>query len=140
MTANALRIILAALFFVHGIGHLQGVVVSLGLYSNERWNARSWLFTEILGETTTRTMGFFIWLTATLASLTAGLSMLDWLTPAAPWRLMALICAVISTFGLVFYWNSLAMIFNKVGAIAVNVAIVVSVVLLNWPPEGLLGF
>ena len=38
MTPAALRTVIAVILFVHGIGHVQGVLSSLGLFNNESWH------------------------------------------------------------------------------------------------------
>ncbi|MEJ2150447.1 MAG: hypothetical protein P8Z40_13340 [Chloroflexota bacterium] len=140
MNSTTLRTLIAVVLFVHGIGHLQGVIAALGLQATEHWHARSWLFTDLLGESVGRILALVVWLASSIAALAAGLGLLGWLVPHPWWRAAAILSAITSSFGLVFYWHSLAMVFNKVGAIAVNLAILVSLVLLSWPPEAALGF
>lgn len=140
MSSTTLRTLIALGLFVHGIGHIQGVMAALGLQATERWHARSWLFTGLLGDTGASILALIIWLATTIAALAAGLGLLGWLVPHAWWRTAAIVSAVVSLVGLVFYWNSLAAIFNKVGAIGVNLAILVGLVLLNWPSEADIGF
>jgi hypothetical protein len=140
MNSTTLRTLIAIVFFIHGIGHLQGVIAALGLQTTERWHARSWLFTNLLGEPGARGLALAIWLITSVAALAAGLSLLGWLVPHSWWRTAAIISAVFSLFGLAFYWHSLAMVFNKVGAVAVNLAILVGLFLLSWPSEIDIGF
>jgi hypothetical protein len=140
MNSTTLRTLIAIVFFIHGIGHLQGVIAALGLQTTERWHARSWLFTNLLGDSGARTLALVVWLIASVAALAAGLSLLGWLVPHSLWRTAAIISAAFSLFGLVFYWHSLAMVFNKAGAIAVNLAILIGVFVLNWPSEMDIGF
>ena len=113
---------------------------ALGLFSTERWHSRSWLFTSLLGDTGASILALAIWLVASIAALAAGLGLLGWLVPHAWWRTAAIVSAVVSLVGLVFYWNALAMSFNKAGAIVVNAAVLVGLLLLNWPSEAAIGF
>jgi hypothetical protein len=64
----------------------------------------------------------------------AALSFKGLFTPDAQWTSLALACAVFSTMGLVIFPKALAMFFNKVGAMAVNL-IIFYAILLNgqWP-------
>jgi hypothetical protein len=140
MNSTTLRTLIAIVLFIHGIGHLQGVIAALGLQATEHWHARSWLFTNLLGESGARVLALVVWLVTSIAALTAGLGLLGWLVPHPWWRAAAILSAVTSSFGLVFYWHSLAMVFNKVGAIAVNLAILVGLLLLGWPTEAAVGF
>jgi uncharacterized membrane protein YphA (DoxX/SURF4 family) len=54
MSGTTLRIIIALVFFVHGVGHFMGIMPALGLSSVKGWSSRSWLLTPLLGETASR--------------------------------------------------------------------------------------
>ena len=135
MDPATLRLVVFGVLFVHGIGHVQGVMAGLGISSTETWHGRSWLLTNLLGETVSRTLGLIIYLVSAVGFIAAGLGVMGWLVPNDGWRNLALGFAVISLVGLVFYWHSLVALFNKVGAIGVNLAILVGLLLLNWPGD-----
>ena len=140
MSPKILRTVFVLILFVHGIGHIQGVISSLWLFNSESWHPRSWLFDRLLGDKTSRVLALVLWGLAVLASLAAAFAFLDIGISHGLWRTLAIIAAIPSSLGLIFYWNSLAMIFNKVGAIAVNLWILVGLILWNWPSESDLGF
>ena len=140
MNSTTLRTIIAIVLFVHAIGHGQGVFSALGMFNTESWNARSWLLDDLLGEKVSQTVALIIWLICLVGFLVTAFSFLDILVPHSWWRAAALIFAVPSFLGLVLYWNSFAMIFNKVGALGVNGAILIGLAFLNWPTEADIGF
>ena len=41
MSPKTLRTIIAIFLFVHAIGHIQGIVASLGVIKSDTWNVRS---------------------------------------------------------------------------------------------------
>jgi hypothetical protein len=54
---------------------------------------------------------------------------------------LATVSALISLVALLLYWNALIFFFpHKVGALAVNIATLVCLLVLNWPAETDLGF
>ena len=140
MTPKTLRTIFALILFVHGIGHVQGVLSSLGLFNNDTWHPRSWLIDKILGEKVSRIVALLLWGLAVLGSLAAAFAFLGIGLPHGIWRRLAIFAAIPSSLGLIFYWNSMAMIFNKLGAIAVNLWILVGILIMNWPSESDFGF
>lgn len=140
MTPEILRTVFSLLLFVHGIGHIQGVLSSLGLFNNDSWHPRSWLIDKLLEEKISRIVAVMLWGLAVLGSLAAAFAFLGIGLPHEIWRTLAVAASIPSSLGLIFYWNSLAMIFNKLGAIAINLWILIGLLLLNWPSESDLGF
>jgi len=140
MSSTALRYLIAAAIAFHGIGHMQGVVVGLGLAKTERWTGRSWLLTGLLGENVTRVLGISLWLVCFAAFILVALALLGWGVPHVWWRPLAIPFAVVSLVTLFLYWNSLAMFFNKAGALGMNLAILIGLLLMNWPSETQIGY
>jgi len=140
MNTSTLRTFIAIFLFVHAIGHMQGVLAALGLFTSETWHARSWLFDGLLGEKGSRTLALILWVVCVLGFLATGFAFLGIGIPHEWWRTLAIIFAIPSTLGLIFYWNSLSQLFNKIGAIGVNAAIFIGLLFLNWPSETDIGF
>ena len=140
MSPKALRTIIAIFLFVHAIGHIQGVIASLGVVKSETWNVRSWLFDGLLGEKGSRILALILFSDCVLGFLATAFSFLGIGLPHDLWRTLAVIFAIPSVLGLIAYWNAFAMFFNKIGAIGVNAWILVGVLMLNWPSEADLGF
>lgn len=140
MNSATLRIIIASVLFIHSIGHVQGVLASLGLFSTEQWNARSWLFDNLVGEKRSRVLAFIVWAACVLGFLATALAFLGIGVPHEFWRTLALIFVIPSVLGLIFFWNSFAQLFNKIGALAVDAVIVIGILILHWPSESDIGF
>ena len=140
MSPKTLRIIIAIFLFVHAIGHIQGIVASLGLIKLENWNIRSWLFDGILGEKGSRALAIILFGLCTLGFLATAFSFIGIGLPHESWRTLAIIFSIPSVLTLVAYWNAFAMFFNKIGAIGVNAWILIGVLLLKWPSEAEIGF
>ena len=140
MSSSTLRTIIAIFLFVHAIGHVQGVIAGLGVLNSENWNAKSWLFDGILGEKGSRTLALVIWAVCVLGFLATAFAFLGIGIPHHLWRTLAIVFAIPSILGLIFYWNSFAQLFNKVGAIGVNAFIIIGVLLMKWPSEADIGF
>jgi hypothetical protein len=114
----------------------MGILPAIGLIKSEKWHSKSWLFTRILGDAGARAISVVIWLAATVGFIGAGLGLLGWLALPGSWRTLAVVSAIVSLLGLVFFWNAFASLFpNKVGAIGVDIATLVALLLANWPPE-----
>jgi hypothetical protein len=140
MTPKTLRTIIAVFLFIHAIGHIQGIVASLGVIKSETWDVHSWLFDGLLGEKGSRTLALILFAACVLGFLATAFSFLGVGLPHESWRTLAIIFAVPSVLSLVAYWNAFAMFFNKVGAIGVNAWILVGLLLLQWPSEAEIGF
>lgn len=63
MSGTTLRILITLVLLVHRVGHVMGAMPALGLFDDERrsgqgwlgnWSSRSWLLTELLGDTAAR--------------------------------------------------------------------------------------
>lgn len=135
MNPTTLRWIVFGVLLVHGIGHTQGVLAGLGVSSTETWHGKSWMLTGPLGESTSRTLGLIIYSACTVGFIAAGLGVMGWLVPNDWWRTLALVSAVISLIGLILYWHSLVALFNKIGALGVNLAVLIGLLLLTWPAD-----
>jgi hypothetical protein len=141
MSGTTLRIIIALVFFVHGVGHFMGIMPALGLSSVKGWSSHSWLLTPLLGEAASRIISIILFAAALVGFLAAALGLMGWLVPHDSWRTLAIVSAVISLIALALFWNAfVSLIPNKLGAIAVDVATLVCLLGLNWPSEADLGF
>jgi hypothetical protein len=140
MAPKTLRTVIAIFLFVHAIGHIQGIIASLGVVKSEKWNTRSWLFDGILGEKGSRLLALVVMLVCVIGFLATAFAFIDVGIPHSLWRTLAIIFAFPSLFGLIFYWNAFAQFFNKVGAIGVNGWILIGLLLLHWPSEAQIGY
>ena len=141
MSGVTLRALIAFVLFIHGIGHVMGVLPALKLGSVEGWNSRSWLLTPILGETISRILSIILFLVALVGFVASALALLGWVVPHDWWRTLAVVSAVISIVTIVLFWNAFVSFFpNKVGALGVDIAVLVCLLVQNWPTEAMLGY
>lgn len=133
MSTKTIKLLVFLALLVHGIGHIQGVIGSLGVKMGHSGSSVSWLL-KGLGEGTNRTICLILYAGAAVFGILAALSFKGILIPVTIWELFALITAFISTAGLILFPNALAMFFNKIGAVAVNLIIYYSILFNgNWP-------
>ncbi len=122
MSVSTIRILIAGALFVHGIGHTLGF-----------WKpARSLPFLRV-PESTLRLVGGSIWVLVAVGFIVSCMSFYGLLVPADWWRPLAIVFAVVSLAGLVLFGRSWP-IFNFVGASAMNLAVLVALLWLDWPP------
>ncbi len=140
MSPKTLRTLITILLFVHAIGHIQGIVASLGVLESETWHIRSWLFDGLLGEKGSRTLATILFIVIVLGFLATAFSFMGLGLPHDAWRTLAILFAIPSVLSLISYWNAFAMFFNKVGAIGINGWILIGLLIMNWPSEAELGF
>jgi hypothetical protein len=141
MSSITLRIIIAAVLFIHGIGHFMGVMPALRLVDVKGWNSRSWLLTPLIGETASRILSILLFLAALVGFVAAALALVGWLVPHESWRMLAVVSAVISIVTIALFWNAfVSLIPNKVGALGVDIAVLVCLLVLNWPSEADIGY
>jgi hypothetical protein len=127
MSPQLLRVLIAGALFVHGVGHTLGFFMP----------ARSWLLPGA-GEPVLRIVGGIIWALATVGFIAAFLGFIGFLVPAEWWRPLAIAFAVVSLLGLFLFWGTWAA-FNTIGALGMNIAILVLLLWVKWPPVSLFG-
>ena len=132
MSSNTLKLIAFLALFVHGIGHLQGVVSGSGVKFRTSTSNISWLLKGV-GEKWNKLICMVLYLVAGVLGIIAALALRGVLGPDSKWTSFALACAIFSTLGLVLFPKALALVFNKVGAIAVNLMIFYTILFNgNW--------
>jgi hypothetical protein len=130
------KILVALVLVAHGIGHSMGL---LGMFKiatiNPAWHGDSWLLTGIVGQGLTQIVGSVLWTLAILGfGLLAGVVM-GWL-PEAWWQPLAVASAVVSLVGLLFFPVAFPLV-STLGALAVDVAVLVAVLWYGWTPGDL---
>ncbi|MFC2081499.1 hypothetical protein ACFLR8_04745 [Bacteroidota bacterium] len=134
MAKQTITTIVLIVFLVHGMGHFQGVITSIWLKASSRSTAVSWLL-QGLGKRTNRILCFLLYLLPALGFIAAAMSFRGWILPESAWHDLALYSAFVSMAGLILFPNALAMIFNKIGALAVNLITMYSLLGEHWPEE-----
>jgi hypothetical protein len=133
------QIVFGVVLIAHGIGHTLGVM-PLFLKVPESWNTRSWLLSGRLDERAVTTIAVVLWLVCTVGFVLAGLGILDLIVPTTWWRPLAVGFSALSLVTLGLYWQGFPVLIpNKVGAIAVDVVLIVGIVFASWPTEEMVG-
>ena len=135
MSVQTLRIVVPAVLILHGIGHWMGILTAVGVIQTATWHSRSWLLTGPLGDPASRGIALVLWVVAFVGFVAAGAGAFGWSVTSGSWRTLAVIASIVSLVALALFWNAFAMLIpNKIGAIAVNVATLIAVLGLHWPP------
>lgn len=135
MNKQTVKLLVFIVMLVHGIGHLQGVVGSLGVKFKKSSSNVSWLLKNN-GESLNKYTCLSLYLVSSVLGIFAALSFKSVLIPHSAWQPLMLITAIISSIALILFPRSLAMFFNKVGAIAVNLITYYSLMFNGeWPGE-----
>jgi len=122
MSVQTIRILIAGALLVHGIGHTLGI-----------WKpARSLPFLKI-PQPTLSNAGGIIWVAIAVGFIISFMSFYGILAPANWWRPLAVVFAVISLVILILFGRSWP-VFNFIGASAMNIAVLVALLYLHWPP------
>ncbi len=125
MSTTMLRLLIAGALLVHGIGHTLGIWMP----------ARSWLLPNI-GEPTLRIVSNVLWVLTAAGFLAACLGFLGILVPGDWWGPLAVVFAFVSLFGLFLFWGTWPT-FNTIGALSMNIAVLLTQLWLQWPPSSL---
>ena len=124
MSTSTVRLLTGLVLIIHGIGHALAFFPALNIFSNENWHYRSWLLSSVLGDTTSRVVIIVLFAIPFLGFIASGLGVFGWLVPHDWWPRLAVVSAVVGMIALAIFWNAFASFFpNKVGAIAVNIAV-----------------
>ena len=132
MKTKTIKLIAFLALLIHGIGHLQGVVAGMGIKISNAVPGESWLLKN-LNSDLIRKFSLVLFLITPITGILSALSFKE-LALAGHWQILALITAFLSSFCLIVFPGSFAMFFNKIGAIAVNLAIFYSILFgQQWP-------
>ena len=149
MSGTTLRTIITAALVSHGVGHVMGVIPALRLFHVgesspsmlKRWSNHSWLLSDALGDTAARVICIVLFLAVLVCSISAALGLHGVLVPHGRWRTLAVASALISLVAIGLYWNAFIAFFpHKLGALGLDVAILVGLLWANWPSEMAVGF
>jgi hypothetical protein len=120
------NLVIAIILIGHGLGHALIFWALAGRPLSQTHSAQSWLISRVLPATMSRLLAAVLFSLALVAFVGAGLAVLGWWVAPALWSSLALWAAMISLVGLTLFWNALPFFIpNKVGAIAVDVAVLV---------------
>ena len=139
MSADTARGLVFGALVIHGLGHggALGALIWMALRPSDPtggWQAaRSWLLPALPAATATPIAGAF-WIVAMVGFVVAALSFWGIGLPGEAWRSLAIGSAVVSLVGITLFFGTWPP-FNTLAALAVNVAVLVSLLWLRWPAQ-----
>jgi hypothetical protein len=133
-----MRFVIGIFLVLHGLVHLLYVAHSrrlLELGPEMDWPDRSWAFSKLLGDITTRLLASITYVFATLGFVAGGLGLF---AGQAWWRPTIVTSAAFSGAFVLLFWDGKMQRLTDQGAIAVliNGAILIAVLVLGWPSFG----
>ena len=128
MSTQTIKILIAGALLVHGVGHTLGYFMP----------ARSWLIPNLPARTM-RVIANAVWTLAAAGFLLSFLSFLGIVLPSDLWRPLAVAFAIVSLLGLALFWGMWPR-FNTIGALAMNITILVTQLWIDWPPIEMFGY
>jgi len=117
------NLVVFIVLLVHGIGHLQGVVVALGLKDFGKWHSRSRLLEKWLSPASQRTVCFTLFMITAIIALVFALCFQGLVLTNISWKLPGFLTATLSFISMALYPKAFAMFFNHIGAVSVNLII-----------------
>ena len=139
MSADTARGLVFGALVIHGLGHggALGALIWMALRPSDPtggWQAaRSWLLPALPAGTATPIAGAF-WIVAMLGFVVAALSFWGIGLPGEAWRPLAIGSAIVSLVGITLFFGTWPP-FNTLAALAVNIAVLVSLLWLRWPAQ-----
>lgn len=131
-----LKIVVALILLGHGLGHSMGPLQTFKVATvNPAWNGDSWILSGAAGPTVTQLVGVVVWTAALVGFVVLAGVVVGWL-PITWWPPVAISSAVASMVGLLLFPAAFPPL-STVGALAVNVAVLVAVLWADWSPSDL---
>ena len=143
MSDQTIKLIAAGVLLVHGLGHggalgaLGWIRVYPGTPTGGWLAARSWLVPSLAGDTAT-TIAAAFWIVSLVGFVIAAMSFWGVVLPGSVWRPLAVASALVSIAGIACFFGTWPM-FYSLAALSVNVAVLVGVLWLHWPPQATFG-
>ena len=130
------RIVIGLVLLAHGIGHSIGL---LGMFKvatvNPAWNGDSWILSGSAGPTITQAIGVVLWTVSMVGFAALAGIVFGWL-PESWWVPLAVVSSIASLAGVLFFPVAFPT-FSTIGAVAVDVAVLVAVIWYHWVPSDL---
>ncbi len=128
-----LKLAIALVLAAHGVGHSMGILGAFKLATvNPAWQGDSWI---LGGPGASQTIGTALWALALGGFVMLGAVVAGWL-PLAWWQPLAIGSSVASLLGLLLFPIAFPA-FSTLGALAVDMAVIVAVAWYGWTPSDL---
>ncbi len=127
------RILLGAFIVLHGLVHMWYFTLSRGLVEFQPemgWSGRSWIFTNLLGDSATRGLASALYVVASLALAVSGIAV----TIRVSWsRPLLAASAIFSSAVILLFWDGRMEMLAQKGLVGLllNAAILVALILLR---------
>lgn len=135
-----LKIVIGVVLLAHGIGHVLGLLPVVGvapMSSLPRWTGESWVLPS--GQATlSHVIGGALWAVALVGFLLVSFIVFGWL-PETWWQPLAIGSAGVSIVAIAFFPSGFPTAVNVIGALAVDVALLVAATAYEWAPSMLEG-
>ena len=130
-----MRSLFTIFVMLHGLVHLWYFTLSRGLvaYKPEMgWTGRSWLFSNLLGDSLTRTIAGVVYVVATVSFLVSGVGLF---ARAGWWRPLLTTSACLSAAAILVFWDGRTELIVQRGLIGllINLGILLLVLGFRWP-------
>jgi hypothetical protein len=149
MSPQTIKILITATLLLHGIAHGRafftlGVVAAGG--RGDSWiPVRSWLFPSFTLKAAAGIASVF-WFLSTVGFIAAAMSFWGFVLSGEYWRQLSIVSAIISTLGIALFsgtWpgapDKRLSTLDTIIALAVNLAVFVALLWLQWPPYEMFG-
>jgi len=130
-----IKLLLATLFFAHGVGHILFLAPTLRLAAWADQTGHSWALAPLLGDNLTRVLGGVVWGAALVLFVAAAAGLLiggDW------WRSAAIVGAIVSAIGIVAMWGGIATS-SAIMALGFDLLVLFALLVIHWPSAEVVG-
>ena len=128
-----LKTLFGILAILHGLVHMWFVVLSqewVEFQPDMGWTGRSWLFTNLIGDTATRQVASVVYTPITVTFVAGGIGVItggDW------WRPVLVSAAVASAVAILLFWDGTGGLIVQKGLIGILIdAAILAAVVLGW--------
>jgi len=141
MSDQIIKIVIAAALLLHGLGHggALGALIwigrSGGMGTGAWLPARSWPFPSLPAPAAT-TIASIFWILSLIGFVAASMSFWGILVPGEAWRQLAVASTIVSVLGIALFFGTWPT-FNTLAALAMNIAVLVALLWLHWPPQAM---
>jgi hypothetical protein len=134
-----LRFLLGLFIVLHGLTHLWFFTLSQRLVAFQLamgWTGRSWLFSNLLGDATTRALASVLFVLATIAFVVSGIGIF---IRTAWWPPVLVGSAVLSAAIILLFWDGSMQLLVQKGLIGllIDVGILLAFLVFQWPTAAL---
>ena len=143
MSDQMIKLGITGALALHGLGHggalgaLLWIRLRPGSNTGGWLAARSWLFPSLSGDTAT-TLASVLWVVSLVGFVAAALAFSGIVVPSMAWRPLAVAAAIVSLVGIVAFMGTWPT-FNALAALGMNVAVLVALLWVQWPPQAMFG-